>query len=321
MSAAISVFGAESTGSDVIKGRDLSGKLVVITGGGGGLGKETARVLMSAGADLIIGGRASTKLDHARDELAVAYPQSTIDRFALDLADLSSVEQFAAAILDLDRRIDIFIANAGIMACPLARNSAGIELQLATNFIGHALLTTRLATVLRKARQARVVILSSSAHHFSPVVAEDLNFANRPYDKWIAYGQSKTACSLLALKTQMALEADGITALAVHPGVIGTDLMRHLTAEDYAALRTRTDMRPPADMKRKTMEQGAATSIWAATAPELEGRFSYLEDCHVAERIKTPNTAFGVMPYAVDPQAVERLWFATEALIGRALSF
>lgn len=310
-------FGAETTTSEVIRGVDLTGKLAVITGGGGGLGLETARTLALAGADIVIGGRSPENIDAARDALATAYPKSKAQAFVLDLASVASVDAFADAVLALDRSIDLFIANAGIMASPLARNEAGHELQFATNFIGHAVLTSRLAPAIRKAVRPRVVILSSTGHHFSSIRLNDLNFETTPYDKWRAYGQSKTACSLLALKAWREM---GVTALAVHPGTIGTGLMRFLSQQDYADLQTRTDVRPPIGRKPKTLAQGAATTVWAATAPELEGRFAYLEDCHVAEPVEKPDLIAGVLPYAVDPELADELWAATEELLGRKLS-
>ena len=239
--------------------------------------------------------------------------------FPIDLADLATVDSFADSVLGLGRPIDIYIANAGIMGSPLSRSEAGLEMQFATNFVGHAVLTSRLAPAIRRAVKPRVVILSSSGHHFGSVRLNDLNFETTPYDKWHAYGQSKTACSLLALKASREMADAGVTALALHPGVIGTGLMRHLDKQDYADLQTRTDIRPPTGRRPKTVPQGAATSIWAATAPELEGRFAYLEDCHVAEPIETPDLIAGVLPYAVDAKLADDLWAATEKLIGRKL--
>lgn len=297
----------------------MSGKVAVITGGGGGLGFETARCLMAAGADVIIGGRTPDKIRDAADSLAKTYPDLEVHSFTLDLADLESVDRFADDVIALGRPIDLLIANAGIMACPLARTNIGLEMQFGTNYVGHALLISRLASSLRTDSDTRVVCLSSSGHHFSPVTLDDLNFQERDYDKWVAYGQSKTACALLARKVQTDMSDRNVTGLAVHPGVIGTGLMRHLTKDDYVALRKRPDAPDPSSRKRKNVEQGAATTVWAASEPSLKGKFAYLEDCQIAQPIEQPNTVSGVLPYAEDPVTADRLWAETEELIGRKL--
>lgn len=314
-----SQFDESSTAQDVLQGVDMTGKLAVVTGGGGGLGYETARALMASGADVVIGGRTPDKLNKAAGTLAKKYPDSRIESFVLDLADLESVDRFADDIIALDRPIDMLIANAGIMACPLARTNVGLEMQFGTNYVGHALLVSRLSSSLRTGGDTRVVCLSSSGHHFAPVTLDDLNFEKRDYDKWVAYGQSKTACALLARKVQTEMRDRDVTGLAVHPGVIGTDLMRHLTEDDYAALSKRPDAADPASRKRKTVEQGAATTVWAASEPSLKGKFAYLEDCQIAEPVETPNTVTGVLPHAEDPVMADRLWVETEKLIGREM--
>lgn len=312
-------FGAESTASEVLAGVDLSGRLAVVTGGGGGLGRETARALAEAGADVIIAGRSKASLSETCDALKSAYPSSAVYGFDLDLPDLASVERFSDKVLSLDRPVDLLIANAGIMATPLQRTATGWEMQLATNYIGHAVLISQLSPAMRRSNRARAVVLSSSGHHFSSVQLDDLNFEQRPYDPWIAYGQSKTACSLLAVKVSKTMAGAGVSAMAVHPGVIGTGLMRHLTPDDYVALRSRTDLRPTANPVRKSVEQGAATTVFAATRHIPHGNFAYLEDCRVALPIEAPNAASGVLPYAIDPDLAEGLWRVTEAMVQRTL--
>ena len=160
----------------------------------------------------------------------------------------------------LHRPIDRMIANAGIMACPLERNSRGTEMQLATNYVGHAVLISRLASAILEAEKSRVIVLTSSGHHFSGI-REDVNFEHDVYDKWTAYGQSKTASALLALKVHSAMSASGTTALAVHPGFIQTELMRYLSKEDYAAMKLRTDIELPTTRTYKTVEQGARDNL------------------------------------------------------------
>lgn len=312
-------FGAQSTSSEVMRGLDLTGKFAVVTGGSGGLGYETARALLAAGADVFIGARTPRKLADAARDLADAYPGHSVESCPLDLAELASVDRFADQVLALDRPIDRLIANAGIMACPLARNSQGVELQLATNYVGHAALVSRLSPAVLKARKPRVITLTSSGHHFSDVRLDDLNFEMGAYDKWIAYGQSKTASALLALKVHNAMSSGGLTGLAVHPGFIQTDLMRHLSREDYLAMRERTDIELPATRTFKSIAQGAATTLYAATASELEGRFAYLEDCSVARPAEKRDTLTGVMPWAMDGKSAEELWRRVEALLGRAM--
>lgn len=188
-----------------------------------------------------------------------------------------------------------------------------------TNFIGHALLTARLMPLLVAAGRARVVSLTSFGHHYSPVVLDDLNFERRPYSAWDGYGQSKTACVLLAVKVAGDAGARGVEAFAVHPGAIMTALGRELGPEDFALAAQRGSI--PGDDDWKTPDQGAATSVWAATAPSLAGRSPcYLEDCREAVILDVPNYRSGVMRYALDPVTADRLWEATGRLTGRSLS-
>jgi NAD(P)-dependent dehydrogenase (short-subunit alcohol dehydrogenase family) len=200
------------------------------------------------------------------------------------------------------------------MACPLARTPEGYELQFATNHLGHFLLTGLLAAALRAGAPARIVNVSSAGHRFSPVVFEDIHYERRPYDKWEAYGQAKSANVLHAVELDRRLRGAGVRAFALHPGGIVTELGRHLDADDVAALRARAS---GAKMRWKTVEAGAATSVWAATAPELEGQGGlYLEDCRVGRPKASLEDAEGYAPWAVDPDAAARLWSASEAMVG-----
>lgn len=311
-------MGPETTSTDVMQGINLSGMFAIVTGGSSGIGYETARALLVAGADVCIGARDVAKMEAAAARLR-AGSLGKVHTFALELSELASVDSFANAVLALNRPIDLLIANAGIMACPLERNSRGIEMQLATNYIGHAALICRLAPAVLRAGHARIVVLTSSGHHFSGV-RDDLNFEHEPYDKWTAYGQSKTASALLALKVHNTMSGQGVTALGVHPGFIQTDLMRYLDKEDYVAMQSRTDITLPKTRTYKTVEQGAATSLWAATAPELAGRSAYLEDCSIAQPAKTRDTLHGTMPWVNDPDSAEELWIKAEKLAGRSLT-
>jgi NAD(P)-dependent dehydrogenase (short-subunit alcohol dehydrogenase family) len=300
-------------------GVDLSDKFAVVTGGSGGLGYEIARALLAAGADVLIGARTKSKLDEAAAQLTALFPKRTLHAIPIDLSELESVDRFADAVMGLSLPLDLLIANAGVMACPLARNSMGIEMQLATNYVGHAALVSRLSPALLEAEDARVIVVTSSGHHFSGIRFDDINFESGDYDKWNAYGQSKTASSLLARKVHDTLSSAGVTALAVHPGFIQTNLMRHLSRDDYAAMKLRTDIELPVTRTYKNVEQGAATALYAATAPELKGKFAYLEDCGPGRPAERRDTLNGYMPWAIDKEDAERLWKTMEQLTGRAM--
>jgi NAD(P)-dependent dehydrogenase (short-subunit alcohol dehydrogenase family) len=312
-----SSFGKEATAGDVLRGVDLEGKIAVVTGATAGIGKATAAALARAGAEIVIGGRNAEALDRARFEILSVSVDNAVHAYPLDLMSLGSVDNFADQVLALDRPIDILINNAGITG-QLVRNDQHIESQLMTNFIGHAALSSRLAGSLARSGNARVVSLSSFGHHYSPVVFDDLNFERRPYSAWDGYGQSKTACVLLAVKLSAMLRQKGGDAFAVHPGAIWTDLGRNMSEDDYLLAKQRGSIPAPEDFK--SPEGGAATSVWAATEPSLKGRSPlYLEDCGVAPLLCTPNYRCGVMDYAMDPDNAERLWNATERLIQRTL--
>jgi NAD(P)-dependent dehydrogenase (short-subunit alcohol dehydrogenase family) len=202
------------------------------------------------------------------------------------------------------------------MACPFAHTVDGFEMQFGTNHVGHFLLTCLIAPALRKGAPSRVVSLSSRGHHIAPVDFGDPNFEHRPYQKWASYGQSKTANVLFAVGLERRLGVAGVHAYALHPGAIMTELARHLVQEDIEFLRSRA----PAGgtLTFKSVEAGAATSVFAATAPELQGRGGiYLEDCHVATVNDAPNALDGVKTYAFDPVNAERLWELSERLVGQ----
>ena len=307
-------FGAESTASEVLSNVDLSGRLIVLTGATAGIGVATARALTAAGADLVIGARNPAKLDTLLEELHDGGATGALHGFPLDLMSFDSVDAFADQVLDLHRPLDILINNAGIIG-QFRRNADGIESQLMTNFVGHALLTSRLAGALKQADNARLVSLTSFGHHYSPVIFDDLNFENRPYTAWQGYGQSKTACVLLAVQASRML---GIDAFAVHPGAIWTGLGDDLVPGDLALAEARGSV--PAPEEFKTPEQGAATTVWAATEAQLSGLGPlYLEDCRIAKTREQPDHRTGVMSYALTPENAARLWTATERLIGRTL--
>ncbi len=202
----------------------------------------------------------------------------------------------------------MLIANAGIMACPQGTTADGFETQFGTNHLGHFLFVNRLAPLVTK----RVVVLSSLAHRRSDVDLDDPAFERTPYEKWLAYGRSKTANALYALELDRRLSARGALAWSVHPGGIMTELGRHLTQEDIDAFR---NSRP--GLRFKSVPQGAATQCWAATAPELESTPGvYLEDCSVSQRDDAPDAQRGVRSYAQDPERAAALWELSERMVG-----
>jgi NAD(P)-dependent dehydrogenase (short-subunit alcohol dehydrogenase family) len=303
MSQIATPFGAESTAAEVIAGIDLTGKRALVTGGNSGIGTETARVLAQAGAEVTIAVR-----DRAAGEKVAADIGRDVRVVALDLADPDSAAAVAAG---WDGPLHLLINNAGVMACPETYNRLGWELQFATNHLGHFALATGLHDALA-AEGARVVSVSSRGHLFSDVHLDDLDFSRRPYDRWLAYGQSKTANILFAVEANRRWAADGITTNALHPGRIKTNLARHLDPEMLAEIIRTTSHGVD---QTKTIEQGAATSILVATSPLLDGVGGrYFEDCHEAEP-NIPGQRTGVAAYALNPETAAALWAASLTLI------
>ncbi len=304
-----------STADDVLADCNLTGRLAVVTGAAAGIGRETARALAACGADVIACGRNKEAIASAADHMSMATGRK-VRPLTVDLLSLRSVQTLAQELLSLGKPIDLLILNAGIMACPLARNSQGIESQLATNFIGHAYLVSLLVPALLGSHLPRIVTVSSTAHQMSPVIFEDINYERRLYDPWEAYAQSKTAVALLAVRVWDALGARGVTAHTLHPGGIRTGLLKHMTGDIAESLSRRYN----ADMSGvqvKSVAQGAATTALAVTAPHLHGiRTVYLEDCEVAPVIDAPLYVRGVMRYALDSGNAARLWKAAEIMTG-----
>ena len=316
----MSRFGFASTADEVLEGKDLSGRTVLVTGGYSGLGQETARALAARGAHVILSGRDATKLAAAADELA-ELTGAKIDTLVCDLAALASIRAAGEEARERFGHIDVLINNAGVMAAPLGRTADGFETQFGTNHLGHFALTRELMPLIEKGSAQRIVNLSSRGHHLDRVDFYDPNYRNRDYDKWKAYGQSKTANVLFARGLEDRFGGKGIHAYAVHPGGIQTNLGRHMSEEDMAWITGR--MQKLAEESKggdaqgwKTIPQGAATTVWAATADELEGRGGlYAEDCHVAALDDT-NPNGGVRSYALDKGNADRLWALSEELMG-----
>jgi NAD(P)-dependent dehydrogenase (short-subunit alcohol dehydrogenase family) len=299
-------YGETTTAEEVIGKIRLDGAVAIVTGGYVGVGLETTRALSKAGATVIVPARTPEK---ARAALV------HMDRVELDTVELSdpaSVDAFAARFLESGRPLHLLINNAGIMAVPFAKTPQGFELQLATNHLGHFQLTARLWPALLRANGARVVALTSRGHAFASVDLEDPNFERRPYDKWKAYGQSKSANALFALALDARGEKRGVRAFSVHPGAVHTELARSIPEDEFRALRAanpRTFKMPPA---------GAATSVWCATSPTLNGMGGvYCEDVDIGEPVpadsKEPR---GVRPWIMDRDLADRLWTASEAWTG-----
>jgi NAD(P)-dependent dehydrogenase (short-subunit alcohol dehydrogenase family) len=311
-------FGFESTAEQVAEGIDLTGKTIVVTGVSAGLGIETARVLAGRGARVVCVARDKAKTEKAVGELRTGNPKGDFEIALLDLADLDSVRRGADDIARRFPKLQILINNAGVMACPLSRTRQGLDLQLGTNHLGHYVLTTRLLPNLLAGAPGRIVNLTSGGHRMSNVRFDDPLFEKQPYDKWAAYGQAKTANVLFSVFLDDRYQARGLRAFAVHPGAIHTELGRHLSADDFKAMMGRRPQAEP--MKFKQVPQGAATSVWAATAPELAGRGGvYCEDCGVADFIKDPSASTGVMPYALDREGAKKLIALSEQWSGERL--
>lgn len=310
-------FNANSTTADVLQGINLTGKLAVVTGASSGLGAETCRALANAGAEVLMVARRAEALEASRQTILKTVPNAKLSTLLLDLSNLVSVRNAVATLLQTIIKIDILINNAGIMACEEAYSAEGCEMQFATNHIGHFLFSCLLAPALIAAGSSRVVTLSSGGHKYSAVDFDDINFQKKPYDKWLAYGQSKTANALFAVELGRRLHDKGVRSFAVHPGVIVTDLGRHLTHEDIEQLMQESATNG-LDMVYKNIAQGAATSVWAATSAELADKNSlYLEDCHIAQEVGTENASTGYLAYAVDREQAKKLWAISEQIIGQ----
>lgn len=307
----MTTFGADSTTDEVLDGRDLTGLRVLITGTSAGLGVETARALAAHGAKVTGVVR---DLDKARRNLDEA-GATGVELYPADLASLDSVRAFTDRYLaDGHDRIDLLVANAGIMACPQGSTTDGFELQFGTNHLGHFVLVNRLAPLLLTGPPARVVMLSSAGHRFSDVSLDDPNFEHTPYDEWVAYGRAKTANVLFAVELDRRLRDRGVRATALHPGGILTELGRHLTDASINAL---LESRGTSEVQFKSVPQGAATTVWAgvvADPDEVGGRFC--EDCGVAPVVDDDDVTRGVRPYALDPDTAVALWQLSERMVG-----
>ena len=312
-----SAFGATTTAREVAAGHDLNGVSAIVTGAASGIGVETARALAEAGAEVMLAVRNKEAGEATAADIHKTAP-GKVSVGIIDLSDLTTVAAFASAWGD--KPLDILINNAGVMACPLSYTAQDLEMQIGTNHFGHYLLTLLLARSLMNAAedglQSRVVSLSSIGHRRSGINFDDMHYRQRPYDKWEAYGQAKTANSLFAVGFNERFADLGVNANAVMPGGIMTPLQRHLPREEMIAFGW-MDENGKVNDRFKSTEQGASTSVWAALGEELEGVGGlYLENCNQALPWTSENPFEGVMPHALDPEIAERLWAVSEETTG-----
>jgi NAD(P)-dependent dehydrogenase (short-subunit alcohol dehydrogenase family) len=320
-------FGATTTTDNVLSGVNLKGKRILVTGVSAGIGVETARSLAAHGAQVVGAARDLNKAKTVtalvrKDAMAIG---GSLELVELDLASLKSVRACADGLLAKAENFDVIITNAGVMATPFGLTADGFETQFGTNHLGHFVLVNRIAALIRTG--GRLINVSSAGHRRSNVDLEDPNFERTPYEPFVAYGRSKTANILFAVAFDQRHRERGVRAAAVHPGIIETELIRHMSP---SWLQTRVDEinqqlaaagKPP--IHWKSIPQGAATSVWAAVvapADEIGGR--YCEDCHVGsivpEEVPASAVTEGVRGYAVDTKTAEALWKKSEEMVGES---
>ena len=318
-------FGATSTTDEVLSSIDLRGKRILVTGVSAGLGVETARSLAAHGAHIVGAVRDLTKAEAATAQVRkdAATGGGSLELIELDLANLKNVRACADQLMKKAQPFDVIIANAGVMATPLGHTVDGFETQFGTNHLGHFALINRIASLIRNG--GRLINVSSAGHRYSNVDLDDPNFEKTPYEPFVGYGRSKTANILFAVEFDRRHREHGVRAAAVHPGVIETELARHIDRswleKRVSEINQQRAAAGKSALQRKSVEQGAATSVWAgivAPADEVGGR--YCEDCHVGAVIPddVPVTAMteGVRGYAVDPKTAAALWKKSEQMVG-----
>ena len=308
-------FSAQTTANDVIRGIDLTGKIAIVTGGNTGIGMETTKTLASAGAVVIVPARNVDKAKRNLEDI----PNAEIEE--VDLMNPNSIDAFADNFLSSGRPLHLLINNAGIMWVPLRRDNRGTESQLVTNYLAQFQLTARLWPALKKTNGARVINVSSQGHQFAPFNFDDPNFMQREYETLTAYGQSKTAVNLFSLELDNRAKSFGVRSYSLHPGSIhGTELAREASLELFQQMGfydKEGNMKPEVLASLKTIPQGAATTVWAATSPLLNNIGGvYCEDVDVAEINHGQTFSAGVKPYSLDESNAKRLWTLSEKLTG-----
>ena len=311
-------YNNKSGPNDILKDINNDGKVAIVTGGYSGIGLETSKGLVSIGTNVIVPAK---RPDVAYKNLKGLIPQENI--FSMDLSDLSSVKSFCDTFKNKFNKLDLLINNAGIMACPETRVGNKWESQFAINHIGHFLLTKELMKTMADTEGSRFVSLSSSAHALTGILWDDIHFNKQPYDKWMAYGQSKTASSLIAIEFNKRMKDYGVEGFAVHPGGIFTPLQRHLEKEEMIVLGWMDEDGSPSELAKnffKTPSQGASTTLWCATSNDLNGLGGvFCEDCNIAKRKSKIDESlqryFGVADWAVDSDEAAKLWKLSEKMI------
>ena len=311
-------FHSKTNADEITNGIDLNEKIAIVTGGYSGIGLETTRELVASGAKVIIPAK--------RTEVAVQNLEGIVSKeniVEMDLGNLNSVKKFTEDFKESFGKLDLLINNAGIMACPETRIGNGWESQFAVNHIGHFLLTKELMDTMAENDSARFISLSSSAHSLTGILWDDIHFQNNPYDKWMAYGQSKTASSLIAIEFHRRMVDKGVSGFSVHPGGILTPLQRHLQKDEMVALGWMDENGSPSEMAKnffKSTSQGASTTLWCATSSNLNGIGGvFCEDCDIAKRKNEVDDSlqryFGVADWAVDTEEASKLWDMTEKML------
>ena len=321
------IYGAETTTDEVLEGVSLQGRHFMVTGASSGLGEETVRALSSAGAKVTMVARNSHKLDAAADRIRTSVPNTNLQTGLVDLADLSSIRSYAEEYLQEAAPIDVLINNAGVMACPFMTTKDGFEMQFGTNHIGHFLLTNLLMPVIRSGQKPRIINLSSAGHTHADVSLDDPNFETSEYNAWESYGRSKSA-NIHFTRELVRRYGDEIRSFAVHPGVILTELGRHLTPELMEEMVERVKARSTSSAEAKetgglpfkSMEAGAATQVWAATTDDLkENNGAYLGDCKVGVEGGNPSEN-GYLPYIYNEDTAKALWSLSEQMVQQEFS-
>ena len=325
----MSKWNKETTTNEILEGLDLSGKKVLVTGASGGLGEETARALAAAGASVIMAARDNTKNLEAKERILSSNSEAKLELHELNLASLEDVRSSAEEFLSKNESLDLLVNNAGIMCTPFGHTTDGFEQQFGVNHLGHYLLTGLMMPALEKSGASRVVCLSSGAHLICGVNLDDPMFERRDYDGWDSYGQSKSANALFAREFDRRYAEKGIHAFSVHPGMIFTELGRHMTEEDMASLMERRKAQISADedsnssdnmMSPKTVEAGAATTVWACVEKSLESQGGhYLADCQLGVPLASEDSSPGscsMASHILDDKAAGELWELSEQLTG-----
>jgi NAD(P)-dependent dehydrogenase (short-subunit alcohol dehydrogenase family) len=315
-------YGAATTTDEILAGTDLTGRRFVITGAASGLGEESTRALAAHGARVTMLARDPEKNEAAAERVRASVPDAQLELGTVDLASFASIRDFAASYLAEHDTIDVLVNNAGVMACPEGATADGFEMQFGTNHLGHFLLTALLFPAVLAGDEPRVVNLSSAGHGISDVVLEDVNFESSDYDPWLAYGRSKTANALFSRELARRYGDRGVQSYSVHPGVIMTNLGRHLTPELMEQMMERSRARAEelgtpesAGISFKSTEAGAATQLWAATADLADHNGAYLADCQVGVE-GGDTSATGFAGYLLDDETADRLWSVSEEMVG-----